>query len=1528
MTRLLGKRRWRRGIIIAVVALLIAIAAVGAWSYWLASAAPGSNGAAAAASVQQGAVPQVSVVGAGAVHVSWAGVTLSNGVDAGGYVITRYDAATNTPELITGIGCDQVVTGRSCTDVGVPYGQWRYTVTPVIGDNWRGDASLESGAVTIAPATLDLAGSPFGGSSFIGNPASAPATGSISGFVPDEGIGYRLDTNISLSGSPASADTNGDAAGVSVAIPKSAGDGPHTVYALGDAPTWPSQASAAIVIDTTPPGVSSAVSPTPNTAGWNNTNITVSLTANDGTGVGVQKIAYTLDGTDPRTSPTAQVYTTPIPLSASATVAFYATDLTGNASAVSSTFVQIDKVPPTNDLFLQVTQGHAVLAGSTVWYRGQSAGAFTFTNAVADDNSGPASSRTDLLSGSSLGWTHVPTIVSAPAGGPYVSAPFAWMAGTSDSPSETVNGADLADNLTPSTFTFRNDSTAPSGGYASLADLSDAGYSTSRSVQVSLSTGSDSGVGLAASGDTLWRQQAPLSSEDGIADGECGSYGAWTLVAADPGSSYTDAVPDDDSCYRYQYRVLDQLGNEADHTSGREAKVETTAPASLKPTVTVFGAYGSTFIDGTTVYTNPQAGRSGGFSVDAGSPADAYSGVLQVDFPDLGLGFSDPGSVFASPYAFDYSWSGAGGADTSGAQTVTATDNAGLTSASTFTVTPDTAAPTGGALTVNGVAATGDGSSSSWSSTGHFPIIRTDYTDTGSGLASSILTVETASLTSQYGIAAGTCGVYGAPATITGSPAQSFTRPGCYRYTLTGTDNVGNTDTITAVVMVDTTPPSTPVLAVSGGTGNTYVVGSTVYTNPQAGFSGGFTVTAAASDLDSGVPQVSFPTLTGYESGGGPVTPAPFATTYAWSGATASAAGAQTVTAVNGSGLTASATFTVTPDTTAPVGGAVLVNGVAATGVGSSSYNTTGSFSVAGLSPYTDAGSGLATSTLVREQASLSANTCGSTWSNATTIAANGLQTGIASGTCYRYTLTGTDRVGNIASVSTIVKVDTTPPTGPALALSAATGNSFISGSTVYTNPQAGLSGGFTVTATTADPETGIAQVAFPSLGSGYSGGGTVTGQSYTSTYTWSGSGATATGQKTVTATNGAGTPSPGTFTVTPDSAAPTGGTLTVNGIAATALNPLSWNTSGSFTISALTDYTDPSGGSGIASSLLTVASAPLTSADGLSVGGCSSSFGAPTTISTRTLPITQTATGPTCYQYTLTGVDHVGNTVTISATVKVDTTAPTTPALAFSSITGNTYVNGTTVTINPQSGRSGGFTVTASPTDPDSGIASVIFPALTGFSTGGTATTVTTSPFSESYVWSNSVTATGTQTVTATNNAGGQSTATFTITPDTARPSISGIVLANHGTAGIADTGDTATITYSEPILEQTFCSGWSNYTAHSASATVDLHSNGSNDYLAVSSVTGCSTFHLSSAIYTGGDYVNGGFTASFTGSTIAWDPAAKTITITLGSTSSSHLHSVSGSPTPSVASDSALTDYVGNAITTGSVNGTGSRF
>src|SRR5262249_27094911 len=137
-----------------------------------------------------------------------------------------------------------------------------------------------------------------------------------------------------------------------------------------------------------------------------------------------------------------------------------------------------------------------------------------------------------------------------------------------------------------------------------------------------------------------------------------------------------------------------------------------------------------------------------------------------------------------------------------------ATNGIGAASANaTYNLLADSSVPTGGALTVNGVVASVAGSTS-FNKTGSFTIARTDYNaDAGAGLASSVLTRANATLKNC------TCCSHGTPATLTGNPAQSGLTGGCYLYTLTGTDNVGNAVSLSTTVKIDTVAPA-PTISV------------------------------------------------------------------------------------------------------------------------------------------------------------------------------------------------------------------------------------------------------------------------------------------------------------------------------------------------------------------------------------------------------------------------------------------------------------------------------------------------------------------------------------------------------------------------------------------------------------------------------------------------------------------------------------------------------------------------------------------
>jgi PKD repeat protein len=557
---------------------------------------------------------------------------------------------------------------------------------------------------------------------------------------------------------------------------------------------------------------------------------------------------------------------------------------------------------------------------------------------------------------------------------------------------------------------------------------------------------------------------------------------------------------------------------------------------------------------------------------------------------------------------------------------------------------PDTTPPTGGALTVNGTAASGSGTTS-YNTSGGFTIgTRTEYVEapsqTESGLASSTLTVASAPLASDV------CGTFGAPTTLAGTPAQ--TEPtGCYRYTLTGVDDAGNSASVSTTVIVDTTPPTTPTLSFSGLSHNAFYSSAqgTLYFSPSG--PGEFAVTAASSDPDTGVAGYTFGSLA---ANGFTQTQTGAQDVYAFGTTSTAPVTSPTVLATDNAGATSSASFKLVADTTPPTGGALKVNATSATAEGSLSYSKTGSFGIGTRTEYAEAQSatqsGLASSTLTVASATVANDVCG-TFGAPTTLAGTPAQTEPTG--CYRYTLTGVDDAGNSASVSTTVIVDTTPPTTPTLSFSGLSHNAYYGSAfnTVYFNPSS--TGEFAVTAASSDPYSGVAGYTFGSLvANGFT-------QTQTGAQDLDAFGTTATAPTTAataTATSNAGVKSASAgFKLAVDTTAPTGGALTVNATAATAAGSASYNRSGSFTIGTRTNYTETQSAtqSGLASSTLTVASAPY-------VKNACGTFGTPTTL---TGSPSQSGLAEGCYRYTLTGVDNVGNSASVATTVEVDFTPP-----------------------------------------------------------------------------------------------------------------------------------------------------------------------------------------------------------------------------------------------------------------------------
>jgi hypothetical protein len=267
--------------------------------------------------------------------------------------------------------------------------------------------------------------------------------------------------------------------------------------------------------------------------------------------------------------------------------------------------------------------------------------------------------------------------------------------------------------------------------------------------------------------------------------------------------------------------VSDVAGNATTYTSP-DIKVDVTAPAA--PSLAFSSLTNASWPgSGSTVYYR-SAATSGSIRLTA--TASAPSGIAGYAFPALGSGWtSTPGGTGVTTY----SWSAAGPA-APGTKSVTATNNAGTTSAAApFTLTADDAAPTGDALSYTGT------TTSSTSVT----VSLTTGTDSGSGIGTRLLQRAAAPLTGT------TCGAFGLFATVPGgtnptSPSiDTVTRGFCYKYQYVVSDNVGNQHIATSANVVTVLPTYVNAVNATSGLVNYFRLGeATTSADSMTGTSG------------------------------------------------------------------------------------------------------------------------------------------------------------------------------------------------------------------------------------------------------------------------------------------------------------------------------------------------------------------------------------------------------------------------------------------------------------------------------------------------------------------------------------------------------------------------------------------------------------------------------------------------------------------------------------------------------------------
>ena len=672
-------------------------------------------------------------------------------------------------------------------------------------------------------------------------------------------------------------------------------------------------------------------------------------------------------------------------------------------------------------------------------------------------------------------------------------------------------------------------------------------------------------------------------------------------------------------------------------------------------TLTETPASGAQHVSGTTLFYRP--GGSGTFRVDAAT-SDPETGIAQVAFPSI-ANVTGGSTQTSSPYQETYTW----GASTSdnGSHNIVATNNSGASSSAGFTLKPDSTAPSGQSISLGGAGAY---------YTTSVPFILGDGSDNvgGSGLdlSSRAVTRETANLVGDA------CGSFTAdPGTYT-SPDASVTGGHCYRYSFAIKDHVGNTSVpTTTVAKVDTA--ASPAVGVTAptetvGAANQYYDSTSKTQFFRPGASGSFTLNATASDTHTAVTQVAFPNVSATSgwggSTGGPDITSPYASPNRTPGRSARRLPGRGQPRRHGQGREQRLRHDHDrgrrhgPDR-ADADAHGRLRAVLHVDVGHL-HGRQRNRQRRRLGPRPGVADGHARDGEPSRQLVRRLPSDPGTFSSP--------DTSVSSGHCYRYTFTIADNVGNVsAPVTVTAKVDTTAPSTPSLSFGAFT-NASVTGSTVFFRQSA--AGGFTVSSSSGDTETGISSTSFPSFGSGWTNTGGV--------YSFDGTATAPAGSQNVTSRNGAGIDSAAaTFTVVADPTAPVS-SVQCNGAACSG----GWYTTApvSVTLSASDGF-----GSGLDKIRYTTDGSDPTLLNGSDYAGA--------------IPVAATTT------IKFRAYDNVGNIEAVATqTVQVDTTPPSAPALTLGEASPYEYATGTTLFYNPNGSNSAAFTVSGTSTDASPG--------------------------------------------------------------------------------------------------------------------------------------------------------------------------------------------------------------------------------